>query len=189
LGAMFVALVLASGLHTAGAQAINLPLTVFFVALANYVVLPLTFDQFASTVGSFFLRREFGRPWYTLLVKPIILWPLAWAHAGATTLGVLAAMQPTVGLIACIGAVYFPLLAESIQIGPSRATGYICLPLYVVVMIAGTLFALLIELDNAFLGVVLVAALFAVGYFADSFARRVSGWRLRQSSLLREMSR
>jgi hypothetical protein len=150
------------------------------VLLANFFVLPFSFDMLATTVGHFALRREFRDPWYKLVLRPFVLAPAIGAHVAAVLLGFLMSI-PSLTITVCLGVTTFPLLWASIQTSGSRLTGWVCFPLFFILMIFGTLGAIVLELASISAGVVFLTPVFAVAYFSDNIIRWTGSWRFRRN--------
>jgi tetratricopeptide (TPR) repeat protein len=161
----------------------------FCAAVVNYGVLPLTFDASAAAVGALFLRREFGKPWYSALWRPMIFLGLFLWHYGATVAGVAVSIIPLLGMMGCQFGVCYPLLGESLRNGSATFTGYVCLPLLAAAMIFGAMATVIAEYDDAAIGAVGLLIFFGAAYFTDDVARWIASWRVRRSPLLSDLPR
>jgi len=140
------------------------------VAIANYLALPFSFDRLARAVGYIALRHEMRLPWYRLLLRPLIIIPAVWIHFAATMLGVLISL-PCLGVMAALLGACFPLLSASVQTSAVRLTSWVCLPLFFLIMIVGTLGAIMLDLESVVVGLPILVFSFGVAFTSDSIIR------------------
>ena len=154
------------------------------VGIANYFALPYSVDLVASAAGHFALRREFGSRWYSLLLRPLVLYPAVMTHKVATIAG-LAISIPTVAVIVCLGATLLPVMFEAYRAGRRSVVGWIGVPIFSVVVTFGSIGAVIVDLVSVTAGMMFLAPPFAVAYFSEGIIRWASSIRFcRRASLL-----
>lgn len=155
------------------------------ITIANFLALPFSFHQLATAVGYLALRREFHLPWSRLIFRPLVLFPVLVIHLIATFLGGALSI-PGLAIVVCLVAVSLQLFTASMQTEASRLTGWVCLPLFALILLFGISGAVILERESAMAGSTVLAIVFAIAFFSDNIIRWTSSWRFRRNTHLFE---
>lgn len=194
----FLAIVLVAGGKLTGSNLVRMsPPPIWLlacVAVANYLILPFSFDMLAAAVGRIALRAEFGRRWTSLILNPLVLLPVAGMQLAASFAGFLAAF-PGLATIFCFAGANSPLITKSVKSGAGRLTGYVCILLFTLQILICALGAVMFDLSatNSFgpgdreiaaAAMILLPTLFALSFLNLSVIHGLSWWRSRRHPLL-----